>query len=35
MKSGGLAMDYYEVGFWALLSYIIAREIYLATAWMS
>lgn len=31
VKSGGHAMDSYEMGFWVLLSYIVVREIYLAT----
>lgn len=35
MKSGGHTMDFYEIGFWTLLSYIVVREIYLAAAWMS
>lgn len=34
MKSGGYAMDFYEIGFWSLLTYIVVREIYLASTWM-
>jgi len=35
MKWGEHIMDFYEVGFWTLLSYIIVREICLAAAWTS